>query len=37
MAAVPAGYRPPAAAAMLEVLLAVGSQWERAGQAIVYA
>jgi DNA-binding transcriptional LysR family regulator len=37
MAAVPAGYRAPAAAAMLEVLLAVGSQWERAGQALVYA
>jgi DNA-binding transcriptional LysR family regulator len=37
MAAVPAGYRAPAAEAMLEVLLAVGSEWERAGQAIVYA
>ena len=37
MAAVPAGYRAPAAAAMLEVLLAVGSEWERAGQALVYA
>jgi DNA-binding transcriptional LysR family regulator len=37
MAAVPAGYRAPAAEAMLEVLLAVGSEWERAGQAVVYA
>jgi molybdate transport repressor ModE-like protein len=37
MAAVPAGYRAPAAEAMLEILLAVGSEWERAGQAIVYA
>jgi DNA-binding transcriptional LysR family regulator len=37
VAAVPAGYRAPAAEAMLEVLLAVGSEWECAGQAIVYA
>jgi molybdate transport repressor ModE-like protein len=37
VAAVPAGYRPPATEAMLEVLLAVGSQWERAGQALAYA
>jgi DNA-binding transcriptional LysR family regulator len=37
VAAVPAGYRAPAAAAMLEVLLAVGSEWERNGQALVYA
>ena len=36
-AAVPAGYRAPAAEAMLEVLLEVGSDWERAGEAIVYA
>ena len=36
-AAVPAGYRAPAAEAMLEVLLAVGSEWQRAGQALVYA
>ncbi len=36
IAAVPAGYRPPAAEAMLEVLLAVGAEWERAGQAKVY-
>jgi len=35
-AAVPAGYRAPAAEAMLEVLLEVGSDWERAGEAIVY-
>jgi DNA-binding transcriptional LysR family regulator len=37
MAAVPAGYRAPAAEAMLEVLLAVGSEWEHAGQTFVYA
>jgi DNA-binding transcriptional LysR family regulator len=37
MAAVPAGYRAPAAEAMIEVLRAVGSEWERAGQAVVYA
>lgn len=37
VAAVPAGYRPPAAEAMLEVLVAVGAEWERAGQAVVYA
>jgi DNA-binding transcriptional LysR family regulator len=37
VAAVPAGYRAPAAEAMLEVLLAVGSEWERNGQAVVYA
>jgi DNA-binding transcriptional LysR family regulator len=37
VAAVPTGYRPPAAEAMLEVLLAVGSEWERAGQAFAYA
>jgi DNA-binding transcriptional LysR family regulator len=37
MAAVPAGYRAPAAEAMLEVLLAVGSEWQHAGQAFVYA
>jgi len=37
VAAVPAGYRAPAAQAMLEVLLDVGSDWERAGQAFAYA
>jgi DNA-binding transcriptional LysR family regulator len=37
IAVVPAGYRAPAAEAMLEVLLTVGSEWGRAGQAIVYA
>jgi DNA-binding transcriptional LysR family regulator len=37
VAAVPAGYRGPAAEAMLEVLLAVGSEWELAGQAFAYA
>jgi DNA-binding transcriptional LysR family regulator len=37
VAAVPAGYRAPAAEAMLEVLLSVGSEWERAGQDVVYA
>ncbi len=36
-AAAPAGYRAPATEAMLEVLLAVGSEWERAGRAHVYA
>jgi DNA-binding transcriptional LysR family regulator len=36
MAAVAAGYRTPAAEAMLQVLLAVGSEWEHAGQALVY-
>jgi DNA-binding transcriptional LysR family regulator len=37
VAVVPAGYRPPATEAMLEVLLAVGSEWEQAGQAVAYA
>jgi DNA-binding transcriptional LysR family regulator len=37
VAAVPAGYRTPAAEAMLEVLLVVGSEWERAGQPFAYA
>jgi DNA-binding transcriptional LysR family regulator len=37
VAAVPAGYRPPAAEAMLEVLFSVGSEWEHAGHAVVYA
>lgn len=37
MAVVPAGYRAPAAEAMLEVLLAVGSEWQHAGQGSVYA
>jgi DNA-binding transcriptional LysR family regulator len=37
VAAVPAGYRAPAAEAMLEVLLAVGSDWQHTGQAFVYA
>jgi DNA-binding transcriptional LysR family regulator len=36
-AAVPVGYRSPSAEAMLEVLLAVGAEWERAGQAYVYS
>jgi DNA-binding transcriptional LysR family regulator len=36
-AAVPAGYRAPAAEAMLEVLLAVGAEWQHADQALVYA
>jgi DNA-binding transcriptional LysR family regulator len=37
VAAVPVGYRAPAVEAMLEVLLAVGSEWELAGQAFAYA
>ncbi len=37
VAALPAGYRAPAAEAMLEVLLAVGAEWERAGAAYVYS
>ena len=37
VAVAPTGYRTPAAAAMLEVLLAVGSEWERAGAAFTYA
>jgi DNA-binding transcriptional LysR family regulator len=37
VAAVPAGYRPPATEAMLEILVAVGSEWEQAGQLIAYA
>jgi len=36
VAALPAGYHDPAAEAMLEVLVAVGAEWERAGQAYVY-
>jgi DNA-binding transcriptional LysR family regulator len=36
IAVVPTGYRAPAAEAMLDVLLEVGSEWERAGEAIVY-
>ena len=36
VAALPAGYRSPAAEAMLEVLLAVGSEWERAGDVHAY-
>ncbi len=36
VAALPAGYRAPAAEAMLEVLLTVGADWERAGAAYVY-
>src|ERR1017187_10423578 len=36
MAAVPAGYRAPAAEAMLKVLLAVGLEWEHAGQTFVF-
>jgi DNA-binding transcriptional LysR family regulator len=36
IAVVPTGYRAPAAEAMLDVLLEVGSDWERAGEAIVY-
>jgi DNA-binding transcriptional LysR family regulator len=35
-AATPAGYRAPAVEAMLEVLLAVGREWEEAGRACVY-
>jgi DNA-binding transcriptional LysR family regulator len=37
MAAVPAGYRAPAADAMLEILLEVGSEWQLAGRALEYA
>jgi DNA-binding transcriptional LysR family regulator len=37
LAAVPAGYRAPAAEAMLEVLLAVGSEWEHSGEKFVFA
>lgn len=37
VAAVPAGYRAPAVEAMLETLLAVGSDWEQAGRAFAYA
>lgn len=37
VAAVAAGYRAPAAEAMLEVLLTVGSEWQHAGRALVYA
>lgn len=36
VAAVPIGYRPPATEAMLEILLAVGSEWEQAGRAFAY-
>jgi DNA-binding transcriptional LysR family regulator len=36
-AAVPSGYRAPAAEALLEVLLEIGSEWQRTGQALVYA
>jgi DNA-binding transcriptional LysR family regulator len=36
VAALAAGYRAPAAEAMLEVLLAVGAEWQRAGRAHVY-
>jgi len=35
-AAVPAGYRSPAAAAMLEILRDVGTDWEHAGEAYAY-
>ena len=35
-AALPAGYRAPATEAMLEVLLAVGREWQEAGRACVY-
>jgi molybdate transport repressor ModE-like protein len=37
MAVVPAGYRAPAAEAMLEVLVAIGTEWQHAGQTLVYA
>ncbi len=37
VAVVAAGYRAPATEAMLEVLRAVGSEWERAGKAVAYA
>jgi len=36
VAALPAGYRAPAAEAMVEVLLAVGAEWTRAGSERVY-
>jgi len=36
VAAVAAGYRSPSTEAMVEVLVAVGSEWERAGQGFVY-
>jgi DNA-binding transcriptional LysR family regulator len=36
VATLPAGYRDPATEAMVEVLLAVGSEWQRAGSAYVY-
>jgi hypothetical protein len=32
----PVGYRAPATEAMLEVLLAVGREWQEAGRACVY-
>jgi len=35
-AALPAGYRSPAAEAMLEILRAVGADWERAGRSYAY-
>ena len=35
-AAMPAGYRAPAVEEMLEVLLAVGREWQEAGRACVY-
>jgi DNA-binding transcriptional LysR family regulator len=37
VAAVPAGYRESATEAMIEVLLAVGAEWQRAGSAYVYS
>jgi DNA-binding transcriptional LysR family regulator len=37
VAVVADGYRPPAVEAMISVLIAVGAEWERAGQAIAYA
>jgi DNA-binding transcriptional LysR family regulator len=37
VAAVPTGYRAPASEAMLEILLSVGAEWERAGRTFVYA
>jgi molybdate transport repressor ModE-like protein len=37
VAALPVGYRAPAAEAMLEILRDVGAEWERSGQAFAYA
>jgi DNA-binding transcriptional LysR family regulator len=37
VAAVPAGYRPPATEAMLAILRDVGAAWESAGRTVAYA